>query len=278
MNAWFTEDQGPGLRISCQVTRVLHWCKTKYQEVAVYETPSFGRLLALDDVIQTTERDEFVYHEMLVHVPMFVHGMARRVLIIGGGDGGCVREVLKHPWVELVKLVEIDEEVTKAARQFLPGIAGSLADPRVQIEFRDGIQYVKETSEKFDVVLVDSTDPTGPAVGLFGADFYRAVSNVLNDGGVLTAQTESPFYNLELIANVQRTLREIFPEVALYLATVPTYPGGLWSFSIATKGPALPGEPLIPISFRCKYYNAAVHQGAFALPEFVRESVWGSWS
>lgn len=278
MNVWFTEDQGPGLRISCQVSKTLYLQKSPYQEVAVYETPSFGRLLALDDVIQTTERDEFIYHEMLVHVPMFVHGMARRVLIIGGGDGGCVREVLKHPLVELVKLVEIDEEVTKAARQFLPGIAGSLSDPRVQIEFRDGIQYIKDTQEKFDVIIIDSTDPTGPAVGLFASDFYRAAANALNDGGVFTAQTESPFYNIDLIQNVQKSLREIFPEVALYLATVPTYPGGLWSFSIATKGPALPGEPLIPISFKTKYYNAAVHQAAFALPEFLREKVWGASS
>ncbi|HHV78870.1 MAG TPA: polyamine aminopropyltransferase [Firmicutes bacterium] len=275
MDVWFTENQGPGLRIGCQVKKVLASTKSAYQEIAVYETSSFGRLLALDDVIQTTERDEFAYHEMIVHVPMFVHGHPRRVLIIGGGDGGCVREVLKHPSVQLVKLIEIDPEVTRIAREFLPGISHSLSDNRVSLEFRNGIEYLRETDEQYDVIIVDCTDPVGPAVGLFSDEFYSDAFKALSDDGVFVEQTESPFYNLDLIERVQRDLKKHFPVVGLYLGAVPTYPGGLWSYSIATKGAELPGDPLIPLTFSGKYYNAYVHRAAFVLPEFVRKRLGG---
>jgi spermidine synthase len=271
---WFTEEQSKGLRISVQVERVVEKRRTPYQEAVVSETSDFGRMLTLDDVIQTTERDEFAYHEMICHVPMCSHPNPDRVLVVGGGDGGAVREVLKHP-VQAVDLVEIDEAVISLSKEHLPSISSGLADPRVRVIIGDGIEFVAGSRDAYDVIIVDSTDPVGPAQGLFERGFFERVRRALREGGLFAAQTGSPFYSAELVARVYRDLRSVFPKAGLYLGCVPTYPGGLWVFSIGSVG----GEFTSPLPGRVvkgtKYYDEAVHSAAFVLPPFVRRLIDG---
>lgn len=274
MELWWTEQQTADLRLSLRVTRVLHRERSDYQEVAVYETAEFGRLLALDDVVMTTERDEFVYHEMLVHVPLSIHPAPRRVLVVGGGDGGSVREVLRHPGVESVVLAELDPAVVDACRRHLPGIACGLSDPRVEFAFGDGVAYLATRQDEFDAVLVDAPDPVGPATGLFESGFYRTAARALRRGGVFAAQSESPFLNGQLISRVQSDLRAAFGLARLYWGVVPTYPTGMWTFSFASLGP----DPLTAIPRAVegtRWWSPEVQAAAFVLPRFVADQVAG---
>ena len=216
-----------------------------------------------------TEADEFVYHEMIAHVPLSLHQAPREVLVIGGGDGGTVREVLKHQSVTRVVLAEIDERVVEASRRFLPTVSASLSDPRLTLAIGDGIEHVRQHSDAYDVILVDSTEPIGPAAGLFGAEFYRMTAAALHRGGIMAAQTESPFLNGDLISQVHVNLRAAFPYRRLYLASIPTYPSGLWSFTLAAKEEVAHLEPRPVPDLGTKYYSQDVHRAAFALPPFV---------
>lgn len=271
MQVWFTEDWTPHMRLSLKTGQVIHREESAYQEIAVLETDQSGRVLILDDVIQTTEKDEFVYHEMLVHVPMTVHPNPRSVLIIGGGDGGTAREVLKHDTVERAVMVEIDRRVVEVSREHLPFLSGSLSDPRLELVFADGIEYVRENKDSFDVIIIDSTDPVGVATGLFSGSFYRRVKDCLNEEGLFSQQTASPFYNRPLLRRLQRDLSEIFPVSTFYLGVVPTYPGGLWSYSLGSKR-------YDPVDFdasraralECRYYSPEIHRASLALPPFCR--------
>lgn len=270
MDLWFEEKHTPNLTIGLKVRATLHREKTPFQDLAVIDTFQFGRALILDGVIQTTEGDEFVYHEMITHVPLFTHPDPRRVLVIGGGDGGTVREILKHPGVERVTLVEIDRRVIEVSRELLPGISGRLDDPRVEIVIGDGIEYTARAEGEFDVIIVDSTDPVGPAVGLFAADFYRSVFRALRPDGLFVAQTESPFINEDLIRRVLGDVRGIFPLVRMYTADVPTYPCGLWSFTLGSRRyDPLDVAPERFFSIETRYYTPEVHRRAFMLPRFV---------
>lgn len=272
MDLWFTEKQTPELAISCSVKSTVFREKTKYQDLAVFDTYQYGRLLALDGVIMTTEADEFFYHEMITHVAMNTHPRPEQVLVIGGGDGGSVREVLKHPTVKRVVLAEIDEGVINASRQYLPTISAGLSDPRVRIEITDGIVYVREHPNEFDVIIVDSTDPVGPAVGLFAHEFYQGVSRALRTDGIMVAQTESPVVNKEMIKKIWGNLKGVFPVTRMYLGIVPTYPTGLWSYTLGSKGPdplAVQAEKFVPLE--TQYYTPDLHRSAFILPPFVQE-------
>lgn len=278
MNVWFSEDQTDDLRISLRVRQVLHHERSPYQEIMIVDTVEYGRMLTLDDVIQTNEKTEFVYHEMMAHVPLFAHPDPKRVLVVGGGDGGVVREVVKHPTVEEVVLAEIDERVVETAKRWLPSISSGLDDPRCRVMIGDGVAHVKQHQDHYDVIIIDSTDPVGPAIPLFGEDFYRSVHAALRDGGVVVAQTESAFFNRDLIERVQSTLAGIFPQATLYWCAVPEYPGGLWTMSMAVKGDADPSE--VPAEryeqrdfagFATRYYDPDVHRAAFALPPFIKE-------
>lgn len=273
VQVWFTEDQTANLRISVRVRQVLHCERSPFQEVMVLDTVEFGRMLVLDDVIQTSQRDEFAYHEMMAHVPLFAHPDPRRVLVIGGGDGGVLREVLRHPTVEEAHLAEIDRRVVEVARRYLPEL-NAFDDPRARVFFADGIRHVEERPDTYDVIIVDSTDPVGPAVALFGTDFHRAVFRALRPGGIFVQQSESPFFNRDLIRRVQASLRTVFPVTALYWGVVPTYPGGLWTYSVATRGP----DPRAPragaweaLRLATRYYTPEVHRAAFVLPPFVAD-------
>jgi spermidine synthase len=268
LDLWWTEQQTPDQRLSLRIAQVLHRARSDHQEVAVYDTPQYGRLLTLDDVVMTTERDEFVYHEMLVHVPLSVHPAPRRVLIVGGGDGGAVRESLRHPGVESVVLAELDPAVVDACRRFLPLTAARLDDPRVELAFGDGAAYLARHEGEFDAVLVDAPDPIGPATGLFSAGFYRSAARALRRGGVFAAQTESPFFNGPLISRVQSDLRAAFDVARLYWAVVPSYPGGMWTFSFASLGPdPLAAEPRDVGDTR--WWSPQIQRAAFVLPPFV---------
>jgi spermidine synthase len=270
VNTWFTEYQTDALRLGFRIRSILAAEQTAYQELLVVETQTYGRLLALDGYVQTTLEDEFVYHEMIAHVPLFIHPFPQRVAVIGGGDGGAIREILKHPSVTEAHLVEIDERVISTARRYFPELAGSLDDPRAMVHVTDGLAWI-QTARDFDVILVDSTDPIGAAEGLFQADFYQQVKNALAPGGILVAQSESPFLHARLIRQMADAMRRSFDQVRLYLASVPTYPSGLWSFLIASDRALVPHPRFQQVSFPTRYWTPEVQTAAFVLPKFVEE-------
>lgn len=262
------------MTIGCRVLEILHTEKTPYQELAVINTAQFGRMLTLDNVIQTNITDEFVYHEMIAHVGLNTLPNPKRVLVIGGGDGGSIREVIKHKSVEKATLVEIDGKVVEAAKKYLPEISCALDDPRVEVLIADGIKHVKENKNTYDMIIVDSTDPIGPAVGLFSLDFYTDVRDALTEDGLFVAQTESPFFNRDLIPRVFKDISSIFPVARLFLANVPTYPGGLWTFTMGSKkhDPLKVDQASIP-DLGTKYYSPKVHGVSLTLPPFVEELI-----
>lgn len=269
MELWYTEKQTPNMGITCLIHETLCHVKTPFQDLAVIDTLQFGKMLVLDGMVQTTEKDEFVYHEMIAHIAMQAHPNPKDVLVVGGGDGGAIRELIKYPSVESATLVEIDEEVINASKKYLPEIAAGLYDPRVKVLVADGIEHVKESPGKYDVILVDSTEPVGPAVGLFSEGFYTDIYRALKKDGIFVAQTESPFFNRDLIEAVYARIGRVFPLTKLYLASIPTYPSGLWSFTAGSK--CYNPEDCKEKPVQTRYYNFDVHRGAFRLPTFVRE-------
>jgi spermidine synthase len=270
MELWFTEFQTPNVGITCKTKRTIHTEKTQYQELALIETEEFGRMLVLDGTVQTTIRDEFVYHEMITHIPLFTHKNPKKVLVVGGGDGGALREIIKHPSVEKAVLVEIDEAVVNVSRKYLPEISCALDDERVEINICDGIKYVSDHKNEFDVILVDSTDPVGPAVGLFSVDFYKSIHASLKEDGIFVAQTESPYYQKDLITKVYKDINSVFSITKLYTCAIPTYPSGYWSFTMGSKkySPLDVIEENIP-AIDTKYYSPEIHKTVFSLPKFV---------
>lgn len=274
MELWYTEFQTSGVGITCKTTKTYHTEKTQYQEMAMIETEQFGRMLVLDGTVQTTIEDEFVYHEMITHIPLFTHKNPKKALVIGGGDGGAIREIIKHPSIEKAVLVEIDGRVVEVSKQFLPEISCALGDKRVEVNIADGIKYVNEHKNEFDVIMVDSTDPVGPAVGLFAIDFYKAIYESLTEDGIFVAQTESPFFHKELIKNVYNDVKSLFPIARLYTCAIPTYPSGYWSFTMGSKkyDPIETDTAKIP-EIDTKYYCSAIHNTVFALPKFVSDII-----
>ncbi|MFQ5848634.1 MAG: polyamine aminopropyltransferase [Candidatus Methylomirabilales bacterium] len=271
MELWFTEKQTEDLGLSLRVRESLLVERTPFQQLAVLDTYQYGRMLVLDGVIQTSEGDEFVYHEMITHVPLTTHPRPREVLVVGGGDGGTVREILKHPEVERVSLVEIDDQVVAAARRFLPGLSGALDDSRAEVIIADGAEHIRAVRGACDVIVVDSTDPVGPAVKLFQEDFYRAVHDALTADGLFVAQSKSPYLDRGLLREVLALVRSLFPVALVYTATIPTYPSGLWSFVLGSK-------TYHPLTFdeqraeklETRYYSPEIHRAAFVLPRQVR--------
>jgi len=273
VSQWIVDVIGEGFGQATQVDDLLYDHHSPYQRVQVATSARFGRMLVLDDAVQTTERDEYAYHEMLVHVPLVAHPAPRRILIIGGGDGGTLEEALKHP-VESVTMVEIDREVVEVSRRYLPAISsGAFENPRARLRIEDGVAFVRTTTERFDAILVDSTDPKGPGIALFSHEFYRACARVLTPSGVLAAQSGSPLYQRNLMEDVSRHLSAVFSTVAPYWGAVPAYPGTLWSFTFASMAtdPRPSNEELSRrISSRglgaLRYYSPGTHHAAFALP------------
>jgi spermidine synthase len=234
-------------------------------------------LLLIDDLIMLTEKDEYIYHEMIAHVPLFVHPDPEQVLIIGGGDGGTVRECLKHSTVKHIDLVDIDEMVTRACLQYIPSVAGEILSKRVKALFRDGVEYVKKTDKRYDVVIIDSTDPVSVGEGLFTGEFYQDCYNILNDDGILINQSESPAWQPKTVSGISQKLKSVFESVYYYQAHIPTYPSGHWLFGFASKTyhPRKDFRQSRYEKYRLplKYYNDALHSAAFSLPNFVKELV-----
>ncbi len=272
MDLWVTEYQTPALGYSCKITETLRVEKTPFQDLAVVVTEQFGKMLLLDGMVMTTDQDEFVYHEMISMVALNSHPHPHKVLIIGGGDGGALREVVRHPQVEKGVLVEIDDRVIQSSRDFFPDLACAFSNPKAEVIVDDGIKYIQEHKNEFDVILVDSTEPVGPAVVLFSPEFYQSCYEALKEDGMLVAQSESPFFNQEVIQTVYGGISQMFPITNLYLASIPTYPSGLWSFTIGSKKYD-PQEVKTQTDLSFKYYNEALHKAAFKLPSFVQDII-----
>jgi spermidine synthase len=274
---WFYEHYRDVSAIGVHTTALLHEEKSPYQAIKVYETKGHGRFLTLDDMVMVTELDEFAYHDLLTHVPLCLHADPKRVLVVGGGDGGTVREVLRHPEVEEVVLCEIDERVTRVCQEFIPSVAGALEDPRVHLHFEDAVAYIQNHKDHFDAILVDSSEPIGPAEGLFGASFLSDVRDALRPGGVMSAQAESPFYAPEVITSFFANARESFDSTHAYTGVVPTYPGGLWTFMFASRerSPSDLDRGRAD-ALGARYLDAKSIEAAFALPPFVRKLVEGN--
>lgn len=275
-NGYYHEITPAGFGIAIKAGKVLFSKQSPFQKVEIFETESeLGRVLTLDDLMMTTEGDEFHYHEMIAHIPMMQHKSPESVLVIGGGDGGTVREVLKHNTVKRVVLCEIDGMVIDACKEFLPTISCGLSDPRVEILVEDAIEYIKDKKNEFDIVLIDSTDPMGPGEGLFTDEFYTNVKNSLKEGGIMVAQSESPVSQKESVQKMYTQLKKVFPICSTYTSNIPTYPGGYWAWAFCS-------ENIKPLSYfdearcaditkTCKIYNKDYHMARFALPNYLKE-------
>ncbi|MBX2860372.1 MAG: polyamine aminopropyltransferase [Vampirovibrio sp.] len=277
-STWFNEPPTNGIKLCFEVKDTLFEDASDFQKVTLLDTVPYGRMLLLDDLVMTTEKDEFVYHDMITHIPMLAHPAPKNVLVIGGGDGGTVREVLKYPTVERVVLCEIDGMVVDVCRKYLPTIAGELGNPKVDIQIRDGIAYMAEAAQQknvFDVILIDSTDPIGPGEGLFTEEFYTHVKQALTENGMMVAQTESPVAHQRGFLKIQSLLNKVFPVVTPYFATIQTYPGFMWSWTYCSKeqGPlaSINDEQAAQIEQTTQFYNRQIHRSVFAAPNFVRQ-------
>lgn len=276
MDMWLKEMQleGAGIAMTYKVKETLVRKQTQFQDLAIIDTEVFGRMLVLDGIVQTTIKDEFVYHEMISHIPLFTHPNPKKVLVVGGGDGGAIREILKHPSVEKAVLCEIDGDVVNECKKYLPEISHALDDSRCEVFIGDGIQYVKDHKNEFDVIIVDSTDPFSIAEGLFGGNFYKDIYNALTEDGIFIAQTETPFYLPDTVKKVFNDAKSIFPVTKLFMAAIPTYPGGYWSFTVGSKkhDPSQVDITKIP-DMDTKYYTPEIHNACFVLPKYVKDIV-----
>ncbi len=274
---WFTEKHTENVKLSIQVDRQLYSSQSEFQRIDIFSSKEFGRFLTLDGYMMLTQKDEFIYHEMMVHVPMAVHPEVRKVLVIGGGDGGTARELIRYPAIEQIDVVEIDEEVVSACRQYLPQTACGFDDERIHLFYEDGLKYVRRYEDTYDLILVDSTDPFGPGEGLFTKEFYGNCYKALKAEGIMVNQHESPFYPNDAVAmqRAHKRIVESFPISKVYQAHIPTYPSGHWLFGFASKR----YHPLTDqdaarwkaLELRTRYYNEQLHRGAFALPNYVEE-------
>lgn len=277
--SWYTEEWAEqGAAISLKTVKKLHDEQSTYQRIEIYETETFGKLMTLDGLVMVTDRDNFVYHEMMTHPALFNHPDPKRVLIIGGGDCGTLREVLRHSGVEQAEQVELDERVTRVAEMFFPELCEKNSDPRARLHFTDGIQWVADAKPgTYDVIIVDSTDPVGPAAGLFSKTFYENCHRALRAHGIVVGQSESPLFHPDLIVSMHQAMRAAgFTDTATLQFQQCTYPSGWWSCTMACKDAALDGfreQAAADKDFATRYYNAAIHRAARALPEFLVQAL-----
>ncbi len=279
MELWYSEHHTEHVRLSLKVKEQLFSKKSNFQDIAILDTYEYGRALILDGCLMVTEKDEFIYHDMIVHVPMATNLDIKNVLVIGAGDGGAIRELTRYPGIERIDMVEIDEAVVEACKEFLPLTAGRLTDPRVHIYYEDGLKFVRRKVNAYDLILVDSTDPFGPGEGLFTKEFYGNCYHALTDKGILVNQHESTYYDayVDAMKRAHQRIKETFPIAKVYQAHIPTYPSGHWLFGYASKhyDPIrdLKEEAWNALGMKTKYYNTKLHSGAFALPNYVKEQL-----
>jgi len=279
MELWYTENHTEHVRFSMKVKEQLFNMQSEFQHISVLDTFEFGRVLTLDGFLMVTEKDEFIYHDMIVHVPMATNLGIKKVLVIGAGDGGAIRELTRYQSIEQIDMIEIDSMVVDVCRKYLPQTACKLDDPRVHIYFEDGLKFVRKMENQYDLIIVDSTDPFGPGEGLFTKEFYGNCYNALNEKGILVNQHESTYYDEYVNAMKRAHLRltELFPVAEVYQAHIPTYPSGHWLFGYASKHydpiKDLQADKWNSLGIKTKYYNTTLHLGAFALPNYVKEQL-----
>ena len=277
--SWFTEMWTPHIKFSIEVKEKLWEEKTSYQKIDVYDSYELGRFFTLDGIMMANEKDEFIYHEMIIHTPMSINPNIKHVLVIGGGDGGSVRELVKYPTIESIDMVEIDERVVRVCEKFLPSTTSGLNDQRVKLLFEDGLKFVMESKKMYDLIIVDSTDPIGPGEGLFSKAFYENCYRILTEQGILINQHESPYFDKEAreMKRAHDKIANLFPIAMVYQAFIPTYPSGHWLFGFASKKlhPILNFKEthIHKCNQHTRYYNRDIHIGSFALPNYVIEKL-----
>ncbi|EHQ87608.1 polyamine aminopropyltransferase [Desulfosporosinus youngiae] len=269
---WLTEDEREDLKISYRIKEILYEEQSEFQHVMILDSYSFGRMLVLDGIVQTTSLDGYIYNEMISHIPLSIHPDPRRVLIIGGGDCGVAREVCKYRSVERIDMAEIDKLVVEACLKHLPEVSGRLSDPRVQFIFDDGVKFVLNKVNEYDVIIVDSSDPIGPAKSLFEKSFYQSLHKALKKDGLMVCQSQSPIFHAEVMKQTFQRIRSLFADVKLYTAVVPTYPGGLWSFTLGLKRSAAPNPEKLNEN-DTHYVNKQIIERCFSLPQFMRDQL-----
>jgi spermidine synthase len=282
MELWYTEQHTENVRFSIKVDKPLYTGQSEFQRIDVLQSSEFGTFLTLDGLMMVTEKDEFIYHDMIVHVPMATNPGIKNVLVIGAGDGGTVRELTRYHSIANIDMVEIDQMVVEVCKKYLPQTACKLDDPRVNLYFEDGLKFVRTKENIYDLIIVDSTDPFGPGEGLFTKEFYGNCYKALKDDGILVNQHESPYYQAyaSSMQRAHKRIKEFFPICRVYQAHIPTYPSGHWLFGFASKK----YDPLTDIDeqawnqlgLKTKYYNTDIHKGSFALPNYVKELLAGS--
>jgi spermidine synthase len=277
MELWYTEQHTDNVRFSILVDQQLYQGQSEFQRIDVFHSKEFGKFFTLDGLMMVTEKDEFIYHDMIVHVPMATNPDIKRVLVIGAGDGGTVRELCRYPHVEHIDMVEIDKLVVDVCLEFFPTTTVSLHDPRVHIFYEDGLKFVRSRVNEYDLIIVDSTDPFGPGEGLFTREFYGNCYHALKENGILVNQHENPYYDTyqHSMKRAHMRIKELFPITRVYQAHIPTYPSGHWLFGYASKTidpiKDLQGEAWTKLDLTTKYYNLDLHVGCFALPNYVKE-------
>jgi spermidine synthase len=279
MELWYTEQHTEHARFSIRIDRQLVSVQSEFQRIDVFESQEFGRILTLDGFLMVTEKDEFIYHDMITHIPMATNPSIKKVLVIGAGDGGAVRELLRYKTITHIDMVEIDEQVVKVCKEYLPVTACGLTDERVHIYYEDGLKFVRRKEGEYDLIIVDSTDPFGPGEGLFTKEFYGNCFHALNDEGILVNQHESVYYTSYAAAmkRAHQRLQECFPIAKVYQAHIPTYPSGHWLFGFASKKydpiKNLDADKWNELGLKTRYYNTELHTGAFAIPNYVKEQL-----
>ncbi len=277
MELWFNEKHTDDVQFSIKVKCQLAYFESEFQRIDVFDSYEFGRILALDGFLMVTEKDEFIYHDMITHVPMAVNPDIKNVLVIGAGDGGVIRELTKYGSIETIEMVEIDKQVVEVCKQYLPQTACKLDDSRVKIYYTDGLKYIRTKVDEYDLIIVDSTDPFGPGEALFTKEFYGNCYKALKKDGILVNQHESPFYPNDSLAmqKAHRQIRSQFPISQVYQAHIPTYPSGHWLFGFASKKydaiRDLKADYWNSLGLVTKYYNTDLHTGTFMLPNYVKE-------
>eukprot|EP00833_Pecoramyces_ruminatium_P006826 jgi/Orpsp1_1/1180858/evm.model.c7180000074889.2 len=280
-DGWFTETQAlwPGQAMTLKVKKVVHHEKSKYQDVLVFESTDYGMVMALDGVIQSTERDEFSYQEMIAHLPLNSHPCPKNVLVIGGGDGGVLREVVKHDCVESVTLCDIDEAVIRVSKQYLPHLACGFDHPKCHVYIGDGFQFLKDKVNTFDVIITDSSDPVGPAESLYQTEYFKLMYNALRDGGIISTQGECMWLHLKLIKEVLENCKKIYPVATYAYTCIPTYPSGQIGHILCSKNPETnfkkPLRKFTPEFEKehLRYYNAEIHEASMVYPQFLKEAI-----
>lgn len=277
MELWFTEEHTPTVRFSIKIKEQLLSKKSPFQQIDVFDSEEFGRFFTLDGLIMVTEKDEFIYHDMITHVPMATNPGAKKVLVIGGGDGGTVRELTRYKTIEKIDMVDIDEMVVKVCREYLKQTSRKLDDPRVTLYFEDGLKFIRRFENEYDLIIVDSTDPFGPGEGLFTKEFYGSCFKALKEDGILVNQHENPYYEtfLGAMQRAHRRIKELFPVCRVYQAHIPTYPSGHWLFGFASKKhdplKDLDATAWNALGLETQYYNTDLHTGSFMLPNYVKK-------